>query len=152
MKKEKTAKTTSNSKSRTKDIWSALNKVEQDYKRTGRPEIPEGDPDGDPLGTASEARAGDRYLMLIDRKVRQAWTIPSIIPERERIYLRATVIMYIDASGKLIKVEMEKVSGNKYFDNSLILAIKSATPFDPPPADYAEKYRKEGIGVNFRAR
>ncbi|GAB4294558.1 MAG: hypothetical protein Kow0090_09340 [Myxococcota bacterium] len=137
--------------SREKDLWAALNKVEQQYKRSGRPEVPEGDPYGSPYGTASEAREGDRYLMAIEQKVRGAWEIPSIIPERERLYLKATVVMYIDAQGKLLKVEMETASGNRYFDNSLVTAIKQASPFPPPPAGFAAKYQKEGIGVNFRA-
>ena len=129
----------------------ALAKMERQYKQSGRPEIPEGDPQGDPYGTAAEGREGDRYLMLIDRKVREYWSIPTIISEKERLYLRATVVIYLDSTGKLLKVEMEKSSGNNFFDNSLLSAIQQSNPFPPPPPAFAKRYQETGIGINFRS-
>jgi colicin import membrane protein/protein TonB len=118
-------------------------------KTTSRGELGTGSPDGSPNGDATEAAEGDRYLTQIHNHVRNKYVVPSIITEAERKHLKATVVIFLDAGGKLIKMEFEKRSGNAHFDNALESAVKKAAPFPAPPKGLAPQYRDQGIGLNF---
>jgi len=49
--------------------------------------------------------------------------------------LTATISLTIDSTGKLLRQNPEKMSGNRLFDDSILKAIKRAAPFPPfPPA------------------
>ena len=116
---------------------------------TARGELGTGRPDGSPDGDATNASEGDIYLTQVYTYIRNNYSVPSIITETERKSLKATIIIYIDAGGKLIKSEFEKHSGNVHFDNALESAVKKASPFPAPPKDKRKVYREQGIGVNF---
>jgi len=118
-------------------------------KTTARGEMGTGSPDGSPNGDAAEASQGDAYLTQVDRYIRNNYVIPSIITESERKNLRATLVIYIDASGKLVKSVFEKRSGNPHFDNALESAVKKASPFPAPPRGLAKQYRDQGVELNF---
>ncbi len=131
---------------RTDVLASALSKVRRDQALSG-PVY--GDPNGDPRGDASEATAGDEYLALVERTLRDTYTLPSTISERDRLHLKATVLLYIDADGRVLRHEFESRSGNGAFDAALDRAIRAAR-LPPPPAPMRAKYRTEGLGVVYR--
>jgi colicin import membrane protein len=108
-----------------------------------------GDPEGDPLGDASEASAGDRYLALVQRALRESYVLPATISERDRLHLRATVLLFIDAEGRILRHTFESRSGNEAFDAALERAIDAAR-LPPPPMELRQKYRTEGLGVIYR--
>ena len=108
-----------------------------------------GDPQGDPLGDASEAGEGDQYLALVERSLRESYVLPSTISERDRLHLKATVILYLDAGGEVLRYAFESKSGNGAFDAALERAIRAAR-IPPPPAELRKKYRDEGLGVVYR--
>ena len=108
-----------------------------------------GDPGGDPLGDAAEASAGDEYLASVERTLRETYILPATISERERLYLKATVVLYIDAEGQVIRYTFEQRSGNGAFDAALERAIRAAR-LPPPPAELRQRYRSEGLGVVYR--
>jgi colicin import membrane protein/protein TonB len=108
-----------------------------------------GDPAGDPLGDSSEASAGDAYLALVERSLRESYVLPATLSERDRMYLKATVILYLDADGQVRRYAFETRSGNDAFDAALERAIRAAR-LPPPPPELRRKYRTEGLGVVYR--
>jgi colicin import membrane protein/protein TonB len=107
-----------------------------------------GDPDGDKEGDASEAAEGDRYLALAVRALQANYRVPATISERERLHLKATVILFIEPNGNVRDFKFETRSGNDAFDAALERAIR-ATRFPLPPDAMKDMYRRVGLGVNF---
>ncbi len=109
-----------------------------------------GSPDGDPYGDAAVATEGDRYLALVTRRLRENYRVPSIIGERDRLHLNATIVIYVGHDGRILRQEIERPSGNRHFDAALQAAVNASDPLPPPPPGWAERFRREGLGVNFR--
>ncbi len=131
-----------------KKLLSSISKVKKMMdSRDNSPPI--GNPNGSPFGDSSEGQVGDIYLTEIYNKIKSNYVIPDIITDKQRKELRAIVVIYIDSSGKLIKYEFEKKSGNPHFDNALINAIRRSSPFKQPPIERVKNYKTEGIGINF---
>ena len=127
-------------------LASALSRVKRD-KALAEPEY--GDPSGDPLGDSSEGSAGDQYLALVERALRQSYILPATISARDRARLKATVVLYLDPNGGLLHYAFESRSGDAAFDAALERAIHAAR-LPPPPAELRQKYRTEGLGVVYR--
>ncbi len=108
-----------------------------------------GDPKGDAQGDASDASEGDAYLGLVERTLRETYILPATISERDRMYLRATVLLFIDPDGRVTRYEFERRSGNGAFDSALERAIRAAR-LPPPPTALRDRYRSEGLGVVYR--
>jgi colicin import membrane protein len=105
-----------------------------------------GDPNGDPSGDSSEGSEGDQYLALVRRALRESYVAPLTIPERERIRLRAIVVLYIDGDGKILRHELNTPSGNSAFDAALERAVRGAR-LPPPPQQYRQRFRTEGLAI-----
>lgn len=127
-------------------LASVLSRVKRD-KALAEPVY--GDPAGDPLGDASEASAGDQYLALVVRSLRESYVLPATISERDRMHLKATVVLYLDADGQVLRYAFESKSGNGAFDAALERAIRAAR-IPPPPTELRKKYRTEGLGVVYQ--
>jgi colicin import membrane protein len=109
---------------------------------------PYGDPAGDPEGDSSEGSAGDHYLALAVRAIHSQYRLPTTISERDRVHLRATVVLFVEPDGTVSRHLFEKRSGNAAFDDALERAIRSVR-LPPPPTELRETYRRVGLGVNF---
>lgn len=131
-----------------KKILSSISKVKK-MMNTRDSSYPVGDLNGSPFGDSTEGQYGDAYLTEIYNRIRGNYIIPDIINEKQRKELQAIVVIYIDPTGRLIKTEFEKKSGNPHFDNALLNAIKKSSPFKPPPKERTKEYRTIGIGINF---
>ena len=77
------------------------------------------------------------------------YVVPSVISERERLYLSASVLAWIGPGGQILKHEFQKKSGNAFFDQALELAIQR-TKLPPPPAEIAKSLRDTGVVLNFK--
>ena len=134
------------------DLDAAIRRVLGDVDPDARPDDGPiyGSPDGDPYGDAAQASEGDRYLALVIRALRENYRVPSIIPERERMFLNATVVIFVGPNGNILRREMERPSGNPHFDAALMRAVDAASPLPPPPRGWAARFEREGLGVNFR--
>jgi len=117
-------------------------KEEPDPERAGSPQ-------GSAEGTAQTAEEGDAYFTAVHDAILENYVVPSVISERERLYLSASVLAYIGAQGQILKHEFQKKSGNKFFDDALELAIQRSK-LPPPPADLAKSLRDSGVVLNFR--
>lgn len=129
-------------------LLSSINKVKK-MMDTRDSSYPIGDLNGSPFGDSTEGQYGDVYLTEIYNRIRGNYIVPDIINEKQRKELQAIVVIYIDPTGRLIKTEFEKKSGNPHFDNALLNAIKKSSPFKPPPKERTKEYRTIGIGINF---
>ncbi len=132
-----------NGRSGTATLASVLSKVQrqQDEERWG-------DPDGDPSGDSETGSEGDRYLALVVRELTANYVLPKTISQGEAASLRATVILYIEPSGRVAGHSFERRSGNSAYDAALERAIQNARLPPPPPA-LREPYRSQGLGVKF---
>jgi colicin import membrane protein/protein TonB len=107
-----------------------------------------GDPEGHALGDSSESSAGDEYAALVQKAVQETYDVPATISSADRVRLRATVVIYLDADGQVLRYEFENRSGNAAFDAALERAIRAAR-IPPPPPELRRKYRSEGVGINY---
>ncbi len=104
---------------------------------------------GSPEGTAASAEEGDAYFTAVHDAILENYVVPSVISERERLYLSATVLAWIGPQGQILKHEFQKKSGNTFFDQALELAIQR-TRLPPPPPDLANSLRDSGVVLNFK--
>jgi outer membrane biosynthesis protein TonB len=109
----------------------------------------EGSEKGSPEGTATTAEEGDAYFTAVHDAILENYVVPSVISERERLYLTATVLAYIGAQGQILRHEFQKKSGNAVFDQALELAIQR-TKLPPPPDNLAKDLRDSGVLLNFK--
>jgi len=87
------------------------------------------------------------YFSVIRNKVMQGWVIPENLIE-DVYSLEAIVNFTIYSDGHISDVYLEESSGNKYFDESVLRAIKKAVPFPPLPPSISKKSIE--IGIRFR--
>ncbi len=117
-------------------------------KTAAKPEELEGDPDGDPEGDASDAEEGERYFGLILAKARRNYGITKTIAPQELVRLKAEVVLYINATGELIRDPViQATSGNEQFDQDVVMALKKAAPFGPPPQHLAATLKSVGVAI-----
>jgi len=107
-----------------------------------------GDPTGDVAGTAEEAGEGDRYLALVVQALQANYRVPATISDRERLFLKGTVVLWIEPDGRIGRWHMEKPSGNVAFDDALDRTLRR-TRLPPPPDALREAYRTTGLQVTF---
>jgi len=104
---------------------------------------------GSPSGTAANAEEGEKYFGEVEDRIHANYVVPSVISERERLYLSATVVIYIGRDGTIVKHVMTKPSGNSFIDQALVLAIQR-TRLPAPPPELARMVRDEGLEINFK--
>ena len=104
---------------------------------------------GSPEGTAESSEAGDAYFTAVHDAILEHYVVPSVISERERLYLSATVLAYIGRDGHILKHDFQKRSGNLFFDQALESAIQQAK-LPPPPPELSKQLRDDGVVLNFK--
>jgi len=102
------------------------------------PEEPaEGSLTGSPLGRATQGQEGDAWATQVDAIIRNAWVTPvGLITDAELQNLKAKVRISISDDGKLANPVVKQSSGNQYFDDSCVQAVKTAGKVPPPPPGY----------------
>jgi protein TonB len=139
-------KTPAPQKDLTKDLFAGFDKT----KPTTAAEPAVGDPNGDKEGTEDHASEGERYYGLLSSRVKRNYDVSSAIPDTERLHLVAKVVLYVDASGNVTKVDFTAKSGNDLFDSAVESAVKKASPFPPPPDFLRAALAKDGVELKFR--
>lgn len=126
----------------------AAGKAEPETREPPDPERA-GSASGSVAGTAATAEEGDAYYTAVHDAILEHYVVPSVISERERLYLAASVIAWIGGDGRILRYEIQKKSGNAFFDQALERAIQQ-TKLPPPPPDLARALRDNGVLLNFR--
>jgi TonB family protein len=100
------------------------------------PEEPaEGSLTGSAEGTSTEGSQGDAWATAVHNIVRNAWVTPvGLITDAELRGLVAKVKISLSEDGTLSNPVVQKSSGNPYFDDSCIQAVKAAGKVPPPPS------------------
>lgn len=97
--------------------------------------------DGSDRSAAIEARYPAYYSLIRDR-VQAAWIYPEGFNAND---VSIVISIKIGKSGRLIDSWVEKGSGNRSFDESLINAVRKASPFPPLPQDFNSVYLETGL-------
>lgn len=110
-----------------------------------------GDPNGDREGDSDTADEGERYFGLILAKARRNYNVAKTISAQELVRLKTTVVLYIGSTGQLIKdPEIQISSGNAQFDEDVVVSLKKAAPFGPPPQHLAKDLQTVGVAIEAR--
>ena len=125
----------------------AMDRVRKDDKLASKERW--GDPSGVPQGDATDGSEGDRYLGLVTQALQSSYRLPATLSEQERLFLHATVVLTIEADGRVSSFRFEKRSGNSAFDQALEHAVRESR-LPPPPPEFRQRYRTIGLGVNFK--
>jgi colicin import membrane protein len=87
------------------------------------------------------------YYSVIWSQIREQWALPEgILPQDD---YEAIIAVKILRNGEVAEFDFEKRSGNKYFDESTVKAIKKASPFPPLP-EWLQGSSLE-IGIRFHS-
>lgn len=96
-------------------------------------------------GGAARANLEERYSAyygVLRDKVQENWIYPQGLKDNR---ISVIVSIKIERGGKLLEVSVEKSSGNRAFDDSLLKAIKKAAPFPPLPVDLEGSFLETGL-------
>lgn len=88
------------------------------------------------------------YFRELDERIRSKWTVPDLAlsdPRSLIVQIRITIEM----DGKASNVRMEKSSGNSYFDDSVLRAIRKASPLPVPPEQLRGTEDHYEVGFRF---
>lgn len=91
----------------------------------------------------------DEYYSLIWQKIHDAWLIPSSMAASSYGY-ETVISVTINRDGTVSDYNVEKSSGNSYFDQTAIRAIKRASPLPPFPPSWLQK--SINIGIKFSCK
>jgi len=72
------------------------------------------------------------WMKRVKIHVTRAWVLE---PGFKRQVIEAEVVVSLDASGNVREVELQRRSGNPYYDESVVRAIEKASPLPPPPEE-----------------
>jgi colicin import membrane protein len=101
-------------------------------------------------GQTGQADAGQRmdpYYAEVWARIRGQWSMPQgILPKGN---VETIINVRILRNGAVVDVGFEKRSGNRYFDDSAVRAIKKASPLPPLPAWI--RGNDIEIGIRFRS-
>ena len=84
-----------------------------------------GDGAGRPIDLVTQ-----RYWMDIGEKIRTAWGLPGSSFKK----LQTEVTIKVRKDGKIVDINIDKRSGNRIFDESILRALKAVDPLPPIPA------------------
>ena len=105
--------------------------------------------DGDPHGDSAVAE-GEAYYARLRSQITRFYDVSDTIPDSERIRLTAQVAVVISPAGQLERARLAKSSGNDLFDSAVMMAVKRAAPFAPPPTHLRDALAKYGVVLQFR--
>jgi colicin import membrane protein len=96
--------------------------------------------------TGISGLVAQEYWSVAKQHVHNFWALPEWLAN---LPLRASVVVLIDASGKVVKSEIYKTSGNSAFDNASLTAVEAASPFPVPPEKIRDTVIKSWMIFNF---
>jgi TonB family protein len=133
-----------------KELKKALRRAQLLAQANVPEEPPEGSLTGSPQGTATEGVEGDAYATQLNEEIKRNWSTPTgLVTDQELQTLEATVRLSIRPDGTLANPTVRRSSGNPYFDDSCIQAVKTTGKVTPPPDNLRATFQK-GVALKFR--
>ena len=123
---------------------SAIRKKEFAQLKTPEPASASGRP---AISNAEINAQTNEYIAVVWYRVKQNWTMPqALMPEKN---ISSIIDVRISRSGALEYTDFEKRSGNRYFDDSSLRAVKKSSPFPPLPYWVMDNSIEIGIRFNY---
>ncbi|QWR78657.1 cell envelope integrity protein TolA [Candidatus Magnetomonas plexicatena] len=82
----------------------------------------------------------DEYAATVSAHIKKRW----VYPEAGKKGLLAVVTFTIKRNGQIENIQLEKKSGNTFYDRSALAAVTKSVPLPQPPYDNFE------LGINFK--
>lgn len=128
--------------------------VMEKIKRDARAEeTKEGSKDGVDDGDVTDpalALKANMYARQVSKKIKENWSIPSIISAEERKKLMTKIYFKITFSGEVYDIKITSSSGNSVYDSSVIEAVKKTGKLPLPDDKNLKKLvLKEGFECPF---
>ena len=86
------------------------------------------------------------YYNRMHGQIKENWTLPRWLPRPGE--LEVTVGFGVRVDGEVVGVELLRRSGDASFDESVVLAVRRASPLPPPPRSHAREF--EQVELTFR--
>jgi TonB family protein len=129
-----------------KEMRRALKRAQMLAKATEEPA--EGSLTGSLEGTSSQGTTGDEYATAVYNAIRRNWVTPTgLVTDAELATLVMLMRIAISPEGKLGAPVVKQSSGNDYFDDSCIQAVKATGQVPPPPPNF-----KRGFSLKFAGK
>jgi len=126
-----------------KEMKRALRRAQMLAQATEEPA--EGSLTGSEDGTSSHGSVGDEYATAVYTAIRRNWVTPTgLVTDAELAKLVMVMRISIDADGNLKNPVVKQSSGNGFFDDSCIQAVKATAKVPPPPPSF-----KRGFNLRF---
>ncbi len=100
-----------------------------------------------PIAAAANSSQLNEYSRHVWSKVKRNWSLPAALMPKNNV--EAVIEVRIAKSGAVEHIGFEKRSGNSYFDESALRAVKKSTPF--PPLGGWTSGRTVEIGIRFHS-
>lgn len=110
-------------------------RVDLSSLRPAPPGKPLPTPGGGLAGAAGSSRVPPEqlaYFRALDERIRENWIVPAL-GRTDAGNLTVQIRITIEKDGRVTNVKMEKSSGNRFFDDSVLRAIGKASPLPVPP-------------------
>ncbi|MGE5188776.1 MAG: energy transducer TonB [Gemmatimonadota bacterium] len=88
------------------------------------------------------------YFRELDERIRENWILPAV-GRTEAGNRIVQIRITIEKDGRVTNVQMEKSSGNRYFDDSVLRAIAKASPLPVPPEQLRGTEDHYDVGFRF---
>ena len=136
--RKKAAATGASKQAQVKAVPEKTEKVEKTENTAGSASQP---------GTTEMNAQMRAYYAMVWSRIKGKWALPQGILPGE--VLETVIDLTILRNGAVTQVNFEKRSGNSYFDESAMKAIRKASPLPPLPAWITEN--SLGIGIRFHS-
>lgn len=93
---------------------------------------------GAPLDPAMQ-----KYLLDIWEKIKGAWNVPGIAQKKD---LETIVMIKIRKDGRIVDINIEKRSGNRIYDESVLRVLRAVEPLPPIPSSL----NTDALEIGFR--
>ncbi len=88
----------------------------------------------------------NQYASAVSAAVSSQWVLPESI--RGLSQLSCELLVFVDSSGQVLNIKVERRSGNGQFDQFAAKAVRDASPLPAPPA-YLAKEAQDGLLIKF---
>jgi TonB family protein len=129
-----------------KDMRRALKRAQMLAQATEEPA--EGSLTGSTEGTSTHGTTGDEYATAVFNAIRKNWVTPTgLVTDTELATLVTIMRISISPEGVLLSPMVKQSSGNEYYDDSCVQAVKATGRVPPPPAAF-----KRGFNLKFAGK
>ena len=125
---------------------SALRQKESSTPQAAPDAKPSAAASGPARGNVPQAQASSRlneYYGFIQSRVHGNWILPQALRPRDNV--ETIIEVRILSNGEVERLNFEKRSGNRYFDDSAMKAVQKSIPFPPFPEGMMDNYIEMGI-------